>query len=205
MLLIKSKFKIAKRLGAGIFEKTQSQKFALSEARSPAKKSRGGRGGGGDYGRQLLEKQRVRFTYGLSEKQLSNYAKSAFAQPNPATALHKSLEMRADNAIYRAGIAGTRRAARQIVSHGHIIINGKRITIPSHQLCKGDIIAVREGSRKSSLFARLTDPEEAAKGVKPTWIILDPALMKAEVVGEPSYSGAESGIDYSTVFEFYSR
>ena len=113
--------------------------------------------------------------------------------------------MRADNAIYRAGIAGTRRAARQIVSHGHIIINGKRITIPSHQLCKGDIIAVREGSRKSSLFARLTDPEEAAKGVKPTWIILDPALMKAEVVGEPSYSGAESGIDYSTVFEFYSR
>jgi len=205
MLKIKSKYKIAKRLGAGIFEQTQTQKFALSEARSKNAKTSRGRRGPSDYGRQLLEKQRVRFTYGLSEKQLSNYAKSAFAQPNPATALHKSLEMRADNAIYRAGIAGTRRAARQIVSHGHIIINGKRITIPSHQLCKGDIIAVREGSRKSSLFARLTDPEEAGKGVKPTWIILDPALMKAEVVGEPSYSGAESGIDYSTVFEFYSR
>src|SRR3989344_4363557 len=193
MLKIKSKYKIAKRLGAGIFEQTQTQKFALSEARSKNAKTSRGRRGPSDYGRQLLEKQRVRFTYGLSEKQLSNYAKSAFAQPNPAPALHKSLEMRADNAIYRAGMAGTRPAARQIVSHGLIIINGKRIPIPAHQLCKGDIIAVREGSRKSALFARLTAPEEAGKGVKPTWIILDPALMKAEVVGEPSYSGAEIG------------
>lgn len=204
MLPVKSKYKIAKRLGAGVFEQTQTQKFALSEARTKnSKTSR--RRGPSDYGRQLLEKQRVRFTYGLSEKQLSNYAKKAFAQPDPAAALHKSLEMRADNATYRAGIAGTRRAARQIVSHGHITVNGKRVTIPSYQLRKGDIVAVREGSRNSALFARLTDPEEAGKGVKSTWIILDPALMKAEVVGEPGYSGAESGVDYSTVFEFYSR
>lgn len=204
MLLIKSKYKIAKRLGAGVFEQTQTQKFALSEARTKnSKTSR--RRGPSDYGRQLLEKQRVRFTYGLSERQLSNYAKKAFAQPDPAAALHKSLEMRADNATYRAGIAETRRAARQIVSHGHITVNGKRVTIPSYQLRKGDIVAVREGSRNSSLFAKLIDPEEAGKGVKSAWIILDPALMKAEVVGEPSYSGAESGIDYSTVFEFYSR
>ncbi len=205
MLLIKSKYKIAKRLGAGVFEQTQTQKFALSEARSKNAKTPRGRRGGSDYGRQLLEKQRVRFTYGLSERQLSNYAKSAFAEPNPAGALHKSLEMRADNVAYRAGIAGTRRAARQMVSHGHITVNGKRITIPSYQVHKGDVVAVREGSRSSSLFAKLTDPEEANKGIKSTWIVLDPSLMKAEVVGEPSYSGSESGIDYSTVFEFYSR
>lgn len=204
MLQIKSKYKIAKRLGAGVFEQTQTQKFALSEARTKNSKTSRKRGPS-DYGRQLLEKQRLRFTYGLSEKQLSNYAKNAFAQPDPATALHKALEMRADNAAYRAGIAGTRRAARQIVSHGHITVNGKRITIPSFQLHKGDILTVREGSRKSPLFAKLSDPEEANKGVKSTWIILDPSLMKAEVVGEPSYAGTESGIDYSTVFEFYSR
>lgn len=204
MLQIKSKYKIAKRLGAGVFEQTQTQKFALSEARTKnSKTSR--RRGPSDYGRQLLEKQKLRFTYGLSERQLSNYAESAFAEADPATALHKSLEMRADNAAYRAGLAGTRRAARQIVSHGHITVNGKRITIPSFRLHKGDILAVREGSRTSPLFAKLTDPEEAAKGVKSAWIILDPALMKAEVVGEPSYKGAEGGIDYSTVFEFYSR
>ena len=91
MLLIKSKFKIAKRLGAAIFEKTQSQKFALSEARSAANKkhSRGGRGGS-DYGRQLLEKQRVRFTYGISERQLSNYAEAAYTQPDPSASLHRS-------------------------------------------------------------------------------------------------------------------
>ena len=204
MLQIKSKYKIAKRLGAGIFEQTQTQKFALSEARTKNSKTSRKRGPS-DYGRQLLEKQRVRFTYGLSERQLSNYAKSAFAKPDPATALHKALEMRADNATYRAGIAGTRRAARQMVSHGHITINGKRITIPSFQLHKGDILAVREGSRASTLFAKLTDPEQADRGVKSVWIVLDPALMKAEVVGEPSYRGAEGGIDYSTVFEFYSR
>src|SRR3989338_7810778 len=97
MLLIKSKFKIAKRLGAAIFEKTQSQKFALSEARSAAnKKTRGGRGGSG-YGRQRLEKQRVRFTYGISERQLSNYAKVAYTQPDPSASLHRALEMRADS------------------------------------------------------------------------------------------------------------
>ena len=150
MLLIKSKFKIAKRLGAAIFEKTQSQKFALSEARSAANKrnSRGGRGGS-DYGRQLLEKQRVRFTYGISERQLSNYAEAAYTQPDPSTSLHRSLEMRADSVAYRSGLAPTRRAARQLVSHGHIVVNGVRITTPSHHIKKGDVVTIREGSRRS--------------------------------------------------------
>jgi small subunit ribosomal protein S4 len=204
MLKIKSKYKIAKRLGAGVFEQTQTQKFALSEARTKNSKTSRKRGPS-DYGRQLLEKQRARFTYGLSEKQLSNYARRAFAEAEPARALHIALEMRADNATYRAGIAKTRRAARQMVSHGHITVNGKRITIPSYRIHKGDILAVREGSRTSELFAKLTDPEESERGIKSSWIVLSPSLMKAEVVNEPSYEGAGSGIDYSTVFEFYSR
>src|ERR1700691_2395687 len=124
MLPVKSKYKIAKRLGAGIFEQTQSQKFALSEARSK-KERRGGRGGS-DFGRQLLEKQRVRFTYGLSEKQLSNYAAAAFSSKEPSAELHRALEMRADSALYRAGFSSSRRAARQAVSHGHVKINGVR-------------------------------------------------------------------------------
>src|SRR3989344_8435593 len=114
MLLIKSKFKIAKRLGAAVFEKTQTQKFALAEAR--ARKPRGGGRGGSDYGRQLLEKQRVRFTYGLSERQLANYAHAAFAEADPSATLHKLLETRADSVVYRAGFSATRRAARQAVS-----------------------------------------------------------------------------------------
>ena len=204
MLIIKSKFKIAKRLGAAVFEKTQTQKFALSEARFASSKRRGGRGGS-DYSRQLLEKQRVRFTYGLSERQLSNYAGQAFHEKDPSAALHKSLEMRADNAIYRAGFSSTRRAARQAVSHGHILINGKRTTTPSHHVKKGDVISIREGSRRSPLFAGLTEADQDRARNIPQWLSVDMPLMKAEVKAEPSYNPVEAGLDYSTVFEFYSR
>ena len=205
MLIVKSKFKIAKRLGAAVFEKTQSQKFALSEARSAATRKRGGRGGS-DYGRQLLEKQRVRFTYGLSERQLSNYAQAAFAEKNPSESLHRALETRADNAVYRAGLASTRRASRQAVSHGHITINGKRITTPSYHLQKGDVLAVREGNRSSPLYAALTEAkEEGGARAVPKWLNVDIGLLKAEVTGEPQYSALEAGLDYATVFEFYSR
>jgi small subunit ribosomal protein S4 len=201
MLPIKSKYKIGKRLGNGIFEQLQTQKFALSEARSK-KERRGGRGGS-DYGKQLLEKQRVRFTYGLAEKQLANYAESAFAETDPSAALHKALEMRADSVVYRAGFAPTRRAARQMVSHGHITINGRRTTVPSHRLKKGDTIAVREGSTKSPLFAGLAE-KEGGRPI-PQWLSVDVNVLKAEVVGEPAYARAEVGLDYATVFEYYSR
>lgn len=201
MLLIKSKYKVAKRLGAAVFEKTQTQKFALSEARSAASKKRGG----SDYGRQMLEKQRVRYTYGLLEKQLSRYAHLAFKAKDPSAALHKALESRADNVVYRAGFASTRRAARQAVSHGHFTINGVRITTPSYHMKKGDVIAVREGSRKSPLFAGLTEEKEEVKRATPSWLKVDAALMKAEIASEPQYNPVEVGLDYSTVFEFYSR
>lgn len=201
MLLVKSKYKIAKRLGASVFEKTQSQKFALSESRSKPKMRRGG----SDYGKQLLEKQRVRYTYGISERQLSKYAADATEHKDPSSALNESLEMRADNAIYRAGIASTRRAARQIVSHGHITINGVRITIPSHRVKKGDVIAVREGSRTSPLFAGLTEEKEG-RPTPPAWLSVDPkSPLRAEVTDVPKYDRSMGGLDYATVFEFYSR
>jgi len=205
MLLIKSKYKIAKRLGAGVFEQTQTQKFALSEARTKNTKERRGRRGGSDYGRQLLEKQKLRYTYGLSERQLSNYVKASFALKDPSLSLHRALELRADNVVYRSGLAPTRRASRQMVSHGHITVNGKRITIPSYSVAKGDSVDVREGSRKSAMYGKITDPEEAGSLRKTSWIKFDPNLMHAEVIGEPSYSAVDAGIDYSTVFEFYSR
>lgn len=201
MLPIKSKYKIGKRLGVGIFEQLQTQKFALSAARGEKKQQR--RRGGSDFGKQLLEKQRVRFTYGLAEKQLSNYASVAFEAADPSSALHKALELRVDSAVYRAGFAPTRRAARQMVSHGHIKINGRRTTVPSHKLKVGDVLTVREGSAKSVLFASLAEKEEK-RGV-PAWLSVDITALKAEVTGEPAYNAAETGLDYATVFEFYSR
>jgi small subunit ribosomal protein S4 len=200
MLIIKSKYKVAKRLGAGIFEQTQTQKFALSEARSKRARGRGQ----SDYGRQLLEKQKVRYTYGLSERQLGKYAAHASAEKDPSASLHRLLEMRADNVVYRAGFAATRRAGRQMVSHGHMLVNGRRITTPSYEVRKGDVLTVREGSRKNALFAPLGDPEREQKAV-PHWLSTDANLMRIEVTGGPQYSAVEVGLDYPTVFEFYSR
>lgn len=203
MLQIKSKYKIAKRLGAQIFEQTQSQKFALAEARA-SKKPQRGRRNKSDYGRQLLEKQKVRFTYGIAEKQLSNYAASAFEMKNPPEALHQALERRLDSAAYRAGFAMTRRAARQMTSHGHLLVNGKRITTPSFALKAGDAITVREGSRTSTLFAHFSDSEAISKPV-PSWLSVDQTTMTAKVQGQPNYIAAEIPLDYPAVFEYYSR
>ncbi|MBI5644969.1 30S ribosomal protein S4 [Candidatus Kaiserbacteria bacterium] len=199
MLPVRSKYKIGKRLGPSVFEQLQTQKFALSEARS--KKIRGR--GGSDYGRQLIEKQRVRYTYGITERQLSNYAEKAFAEADPSSELHRALEMRVDSVMYRAGIASTRRAARQMVSHGHITINGRRTTIPSLRVKVGDTISIREGSRKNMLFASLAEAEE--RRAAPRWLSVDFNLLKVEITGEPEFSSAETGLDYPTVFEFYSR
>ncbi len=203
MLLVKSKYKIAKRLGAGVFEKTQSQKFALSEARSSKRKPRGR--GGSDYGRQLLEKQKVRYTYGLSERQLSNYAHAAFEEKDPSVALNTALEMRADNAIYRAGLASSRRAGRQIVSHGHILVNGTRIKSPSYAVKIGDVITVRQGSIQSPLFAGLADRNPESMRAVPKWLDFNVSTLRVEVKEMPTYDGTLGGLDYATVFEFYSR
>ena len=202
MLIVTSKYKIAKRLGAGVFDQTQTQKFSLSEARAKAKPR--GRRGGSDYGRQLIEKQRVRYTYGLSEKHLSNYVEKAMHAQNPSAALHKMLEMRADNVVYRADLASTRRAARQIVSHGHILINGRRTTVPSQMIRKDDVVTIREGSRVSPLFAGLSERQPEERRSVPNWLETDTSLLNSKVVGEPAYTGTE-GLDYATVFEFYSR
>ncbi len=203
MLRVTSQYKIAKRLGASVFEKTQSQKFALSDAR--AKKAKGRGREGSDYNRQLLEKQRVRFTYGLSERQLSKYAGAAIQEKVPGDALNASLELRADNIAYRAGFASTRRASRQMASHGHLLLNGKRITAPSHRLSIGDTLEVREKSRGSAMFAHLTSGEKENLRTPPTWLSLDESLMKVTIEREPSYNPVEVGLDYATVFEFYSR
>ena len=138
------KYKLAKRLGASIFEKTQGQKFALSQERSAMNK-KGGRGRGpSEFGKQLLEKQKVRVTYGLSESQFSSYVRTAMDShgANPSEILHRHMEMRLDNIVYRIGLASTRRFARQMVSHGHITVNGKKSTIPSQTIKIGDVIAV---------------------------------------------------------------
>lgn len=199
MLKVPSKYRVARRLGAGVFDQTQTQKFALRSAERKEKRGRAP----SDYGKQLLEKQRVRFTYGISEGQLSNYAEKAFTQKDPSLALHRALEMRADMVMYRSGFASTRRSARQMVSHGHIMINGKRTKVPSTLLKKGDKITIRGGSKTNLLFAGMAEKNESRAIAQ--WLKVDVNEMTVEIVSEPQYSPVEVGLDYATVFEFYSR
>ncbi len=197
------KYKICKRLGGAVFEKCQTQKFTQSEARAGKRvKKRGGQAS--DFKRQLIEKQKMRFSYGISEKQLARYVSESMVHgQDPTRALIAGLETRLDNVVYRLGLAKTRRLARQLVSHGHITVNGRRTTIPSHKVRQNDTVAVREGSKQSPLFTNLTERVELAS--IPVWLRMDLALVAGQVIGEPQYTATESIFDPELVFEFYSR
>lgn len=201
MVLAKPQYKICKRLGNGIYEKCQTQKFALSEAR--AKKTFKRRRTLSDFGRQLLEKQKVRYAYGITERQLRRYADAALKTKEPAAALFAGLETRLDNAIYRLGLAPTRRAARQMVNHGHITVNGKKMTIPSHRVLVKDTLAVRDASKERAVFTNRTD--EIASHTAPAWLKLDPKKLTATVAALPEFTPSDHMFDFPAVFEFYSR
>jgi small subunit ribosomal protein S4 len=196
------KFKIAKRLGAPIYEKTQTQKFALSEARAGRTRKRFSKPS--DYKRQLNEKQKMRLTYGLSEKQFQRYVNIAMEKSQTPTAhLFARLEKRLDNIVYRAGLVKTRRLARQVVTHGHITVNGQRMNVPSHEVSDGDIVAVREQSRDSALFTDLSERHEAA--AVPNWLEFDIKQLSAKVTGTPVFNSSEAYFDPEQVLEYYSR
>ena len=201
MVLSKPKYKVCKRLGNGIYEKCQTQKFALSEAR--AKKTFKRRKNLSDYGRQLLEKQKVRYAYGITEKQLRRYVKAANKSLEPAAQLYRELEQRLDNVAYRLGLAPTRRAARQMVNHGHVIVNGKKINVPSHQVRSGDNISVREGSKTKTIF--VANADAISEHLTPSWLTFNAKKLTAQVKSAPETPDAQSVFDLSAVFEYYSR
>ena len=196
------KYKIARRLGAPIFEKTQGAKYALSLTRKE-KNIKGRQKPKSEYGKQLLEKQKARFSYGVSEKQFSKYTKASLNAPEPLQKLFRSLEMRLDNILYRSGLAKTRASGRQMAAHGHATVNGKRVTIPSMLLKIGDEVGIRGGSVESPLFV---DAEERMNTqAAPSWIELDPKKKVSKVAGLPTYVPGEQLFDLGVVLEFYSR
>jgi small subunit ribosomal protein S4 len=198
------RYKVARRLGAPVFEKTQTQRYALSQARKE-KSGKAFQRPKSDFGIQLLEKQKARYTYALPERQFSKYAKEALAKKDKRAVdrLFQDLELRADNVAYRAGLAPTRLAARQMVSHGHVCINGKRITIPSYKLKIGDVLTVRAGSMSKGLFNKLQERLESY--THPSWIKFDKDKRSVEVMSEPKYQATESLFDINAILEFYSR
>ncbi len=197
------KFKIAKRLGAPVFEKTQTQKFRVKmEASSKNKKGSKNRS---SYGLQLIEKQKARFTYGITAKQFGKYIKEVIDSKtvHGSEELYKKLETRLDNVVYRLGLANTRRFARQLVSHGHITLNGVKNTIPSTIVKEGDVISVREGSKNTKAFKDLADIHK--NYTAPNWLSFDLDKMSGKMVKFPTLEGQEVLFDLGQVIEFAKR
>lgn len=206
-MIIGPKYKIARRLNAPVFEKTQSQKYVLSQAKKGATKKGGGRGRGqkSAFGEQMIEKQKARYSYLLTEKQFSNYVRKAMdSSESTVPTLFALLETRLDNVVFRMGLATTRSGARQMTSHGHVTVNGTRVTIPSYKVYEGDVISVREASQKKPLF---TGASERMKAVTaPNWIKADSDKLQAVITGTPSMANKTDTIfDLNVVIEYYSR
>ena len=162
--------------------------------------------GGSLYLTQLREKQKVRRMYGLLEKQFAKLMREAQrAEGLTGEKLLEFLERRADNVIYRAGFALTRRQARQLVSHGHFLLNGHRIDIPSIRLNPGDVLEVRSKSAKLEYFKNLPNIIGAANVTPLSWMKVDGKKMKIEITGLPKREEAEAGINEQLIVEYYSR
>lgn len=158
------------------------------------------------YATQLREKQKVRRLYGLLEKQFSLLMKEATrAQGKPGEILLQLLERRLDNAVYRAGFATSRRAARQLVGHGHFTLNGRRVDIPSIRVKAGDVIEVRAKSVKSGYFKALGEVVKDANQPSLGWLKSDPKNMKITITGLPARSETEADINEQLIVEYYSR
>jgi small subunit ribosomal protein S4 len=203
-MIIGPKYKIARRLNAPVFEKTQTPKYALSLTRK-TKASKGRPKAKTNYGRQLDEKQKARYTYGVNDRQFSKYVRHILATKgiDHAGRLIETLENRLDNIVYRIGLATTRRFARQMVSHGHITVNGRRVTVPSFKATVGDVVGVRVNSLKSNLFATLD--ERIKTYTTPAWLSFDLEKRSAKVQGVPKVTSGDLLFDPKAVLEFYSR
>ena len=158
-----------------------------------------------EYGIQLKEKQKVKFIYGILEKQFREYyEKASKAQGQTGEVMLSTIERRLDNVVYRLGFAMTRREARQAVSHGHFTVNGKCVNIPSYLVKVGDVIEVSEKSRQSVMFKRLTG-EDAPVFTVPTWLEKEKNVLKGTVVRMPAREDIDLPIEEHLIVELYSK
>ncbi|MDD6254637.1 MAG: 30S ribosomal protein S4 [Eubacteriales bacterium] len=155
-----------------------------------------------DYAVQLNEKQKVKFVYGLLEKQFRNTFNKAEKRPgNPGENLLIMLERRFDNVVYRMGFAATRREARQLVSHGHFLVNGKKANIPSMELKEGDVISVKEKSTNSPKFKQLRDMIITT----PKWVTIDTDKLEGKIIALPTREDIDVPIEERYIVELYSK
>ena len=158
-----------------------------------------------EYATQLTEKQKVKFVYGIQEKQFRNYYdKASRMEGNTGEELLTFVERRLDNVVYRLGFAMTRREARQLVNHAHFTVNGQKVDIPSYLVRVGDVIEVKESSRSSVAFKRLT-AEDAPMVTVPQWLERDKNALKGTVAKLPAREDIDMPIEEHLIVELYSK
>jgi small subunit ribosomal protein S4 len=199
--------RICRREGAKLFLKGSrcyTKKCAFERRPSPPGQHGVRRRKVGEYGLQLREKQKVRKTYGVLEKQFRNYFIAAENRPGvTGENLLRSLELRFDNVVYRAGFAPSRAAARQLVNHGHFAVNGRPTDISSFQLKPGDKVEVRETRKAREPFK--VAKETLRNHQAPEWLSVDPATLSASIATPPSRDQMPLDLNEQLVVEYYSR
>lgn len=203
---IDSSCRLCRREGMKLFlkgDRCYSEKCAMNKRAYPPGQHGQGRKKVSNYGEQLREKQKVKRIYGLIETQFYNtFEKAEKMQGIAGENLLSLLERRLDNVVFRMGLANSRKEARQLVTHGHFTINGKKVDIPSLQVKVGDLIEVKEASRTSSKFKDLV---EASTRVSPKWLEVDLAAMKGRVVAIPDREDIDLEIAEHLIVELYSK
>lgn len=187
----------------------KAHKIMAKKSGIPGQHAHGRQGKQSQYAMQLREKQKVRRLYGLMEKQFARLMNEADRSSGhgvlPGELLLQLLERRIDNTVYRAGFANSRRAARQLVSHGHFMLNGRRVDIPSIRLKAGDELTVRPKSTKSTYFAEIDNVANDSIQGPLSWLKSDVKKLKIEVTGLPKREEAEADINEQLIVEYYSR
>lgn len=157
-----------------------------------------------DYGKQLREKQRAKLVYGVMERQFrKTFEKATQMKGDTGENLVRLLELRLDNAMFRAGFAKTRAGARQLVSHAHVNVNNKKVTIPSYQVKPGDILSVSENKREKKQWKAFA--ENVAQSETPSWITANLQALEAKVTSVPAGDDLKQVFDPKPIVEFYSR
>jgi small subunit ribosomal protein S4 len=185
------RFKVARHLGMNVFNHPK----ALDRGVKPHKKL-------SEYGEQLLEKQKLKAYYGVLEKQFKNYVFEALnSKQKSEEVLIQNLERRLDNITYRLGFASTLRQARQLVVHGHILVNGKRIDIPSYRVNQGDTLSLREKSRKNEVF----NQNFVSSDNSYYYLNKDKDNFSGSLIKLPSKDEVPVDLKFSKILEFYSK
>ncbi|PLS81861.1 30S ribosomal protein S4 [Candidatus Saccharibacteria bacterium] len=184
----------------------KAHKIMAKKMKTPGQHGDARKGKPSLYSVQLREKQKVRRLYGLLEKQFARLMNEATRREGlSGEVLLQLLERRLDNVVYRAGFSTSRRGARQLVSHGHFELNGRRVDIPSMRVKEGDVITVRPASAKSTYFGNIDQVVANTSQPSHSWLKSDIKKLTVTVTGNPTREEAEPEINEQLIVEYYSR